>query len=1080
MRMTNGPTSSGVDPRSLVDAVVSKFPPNQEAIDAVMNAPAAVQRACVFAALDVAEREHPIWRGSDPYNERWGRTLISIRAVGALFEYLFAREHAFTPNEITRIASVAAMDAMTFIFPPKRLCMLLLKACSEMTPTRLLANDLASIAAQLTRHVSPGMKAKLVALSFRMHSQLDTPNEAAVESEVPETALHGPAIIERVLASAMPPSAPGNGVKIDALLSDGAMSSTDAAIVREIFSVIEELASRPARPVVSHDYGRDTAGCRALLARPAREAQRALTYCHAITSLYCPPAAGTEPDAKTTSEQATIATTALAFLGEALIAPASRETPTPEAAEELLLAAQTLESRIITMWAGPQTFELIEMAYKAAPLSKRARAVATAMRAHFVRAQTDPWRHIAVRLDNILGVSPEILDRADRFAAALIDDLAAMPPDRRGAWRAILEHALTATGSKPSTKWLKACDALIASVGESEFAERVSRWFTLVGKKPETPEGMPESMRDLTVPLDTNSQALKGLVLMCARFDNSKMAGTLGDLALTSFKLVPGVGARCIKVGTACIWSLSEMQGAYAAAQLSRARQLVKFGSARKWLDQAIDRVAFAAGLTADELQEVCTPDYDLSRDEASFATRRVTLGDFTAELAITGTCSAEIRIMDERGVQRKSVPAAIKKNHSVELKSLQESAKDIEKMLPAQRDRLERLMADERAWPFGTWRERYIDHPLVGPAARRLIWQFAPAAESTADAARGVDAEATLGMVHEGKVVGIDRAPLAWLNDADDAARRRIAVTLWRPLGAEPRLVAAWRQALDDNSITQPFKQAHREVYLLTDAERRTRTYSNRFAAHIVRYPQLTKLAQDRGWNAGTLVIYDSSYCKNPMIKLPRWDIGAELFVEGAGDETTPAGIFSYAQTDQVRFFSLRTPAESLPLEQVPALVFSEVMRDVDLFVAVASVGNDPTWQDQGERASEQFSTYWQQFAWGELSIGAQARREMLEKLLPRLAIGDKCRLMERYLVVQGSLRRYKIHLGSGNILMEPNDQYLCIVPKSATMGEAAAAAVRLPFEGDRTLTVILSKAFMLADDAKITDPTITSQIRT
>lgn len=34
------------------------------------------------------------------------------------------------------------------------------------------------------------------------------------------------------------------------------------------------------------------------------------------------------------------------------------------------------------------------------------------------------------------------------------------------------------------------------------------------------------------------------------------------------------------------------------------------------------------------------------------------------------------------------------------------------------------------------------------------------------------------------------------------------------------------------------------------------------------------------------------------------------------------------------------------------------------------------------------------------------------------------------------------------------------------------------LPFEGDRTLSIILSKAFMLAEDDKIKDPSILSQI--
>jgi len=109
-------------------------------------------------------------------------------------------------------------------------------------------------------------------------------------------------------------------------------------------------------------------------------------------------------------------------------------------------------------------------------------------------------------------------------------------------------------------------------------------------------------------------------------------------------------------------------------------------------------------------------------------------------------------------------------------------------------------------------------------------------------------------------------------------------------------------------------------------------------------------------------------------------------------------------------------------------------------------------------------------------MAATAQTRRVLLERLLPRLKIADRCTLADRFLVVRGNLRSYKIHLGSGNILMTPNDQYLCIVPK-----QSAKAGDRffLPFEGDGTLSVILSKAFLLADDTKITDPTIVSQIK-
>ncbi|MBL8221229.1 MAG: hypothetical protein JNL62_18495, partial [Bryobacterales bacterium] len=80
------------------------------------------------------------------------------------------------------------------------------------------------------------------------------------------------------------------------------------------------------------------------------------------------------------------------------------------------------------------------------------------------------------------------------------------------------------------------------------------------------------------------------------------------------------------------------------------------------------------------------------------------------------------------------------------------------------------------------------------------------------------------------------------------------------------------------------------------------------------------------------------------------------------------------------------------------------------------------------------------------------------------------------RFLIVRGYRRTYKIHLGSGSILMKPNDQHLCIVPDSPT--HSPTAQVYLPFEGDRMLSIILSKAFLLAHDMGIQDPSINAQI--
>jgi hypothetical protein len=182
----------------------------------------------------------------------------------------------------------------------------------------------------------------------------------------------------------------------------------------------------------------------------------------------------------------------------------------------------------------------------------------------------------------------------------------------------------------------------------------------------------------------------------------------------------------------------------------------------------------------------------------------------------------------------------------------------------------------------------------------------------------------------------------------------------------------------------------------------------------------------------------------------------------------------FQLLATDQVRFAS--SAGEPIPLDQIDPVLFSELMRDVDLFVGVAGIGNDPTWGDQNrpEHDRDTFGDYWSRAAFGELTETGKSRRAVLSDILPGLAIGSRCRLEERYLVVEGKLRRYRIHLGSGNIQMEPNSQYLCIVPDRPNAG----ARVRLPFEGDATLAVILSKAFLLAADDEIKDASIRRQI--
>ena len=321
----------------------------------------------------------------------------------------------------------------------------------------------------------------------------------------------------------------------------------------------------------------------------------------------------------------------------------------------------------------------------------------------------------------------------------------------------------------------------------------------------------------------------------------------------------------------------------------------------------------------------------------------------------------------------------------------------------------------------------------------------------------------------------------------------------LWHPLDeSDTSQVTAWRDWLIDHEVRQPFKQAHREIYILTDAERNTDVYSNRFAAHVLKQHQFNALCLTRGWKNKLRLLVDDEY-PPAHLELSSWNLRAEYWIEGAGDDfgtdTNESGTFLYLITDQVRFYRTdaatnrahaggggygssgidRNENQPLHLDEIPALVFSEVMRDVDLFVGVASVGNDPSWADGGPE--DRYQNYWQSYSFGELNATASTRKALLECLIPRLKIADRCTFSDRFLVVQGDIRTYRIHLGSGNIRMEPNDEYLCIVPKQSTT--KGADGIFLPFEGDGTLSIILSKALLLAEDSKIKDSTIVSQIK-
>ena len=150
---------------------------------------------------------------------------------------------------------------------------------------------------------------------------------------------------------------------------------------------------------------------------------------------------------------------------------------------------------------------------------------------------------------------------------------------------------------------------------------------------------------------------------------------------------------------------------------------------------------------------------------------------------------------------------------------------KQIKTASTAQRDRIDRLFVEDMSWPLEEVEVHYIHHGLVSFVARKLIWILIDG-ESRTEAINTCDGWQS-----------IDGKPVATTADT--------TVKLWHPIDGQVENVMAWRRRLEALRITQPLKQAHREIYLLTDAERATRDHSNRMAAHILKQHQFNALGQ-------------------------------------------------------------------------------------------------------------------------------------------------------------------------------------------------------------------------------------------
>ncbi len=244
----------------------------------------------------------------------------------------------------------------------------------------------------------------------------------------------------------------------------------------------------------------------------------------------------------------------------------------------------------------------------------------------------------------------------------------------------------------------------------------------------------------------------------------------------------------------------------------------------------------------------------------------------------------------------------------------------------------------------------------------------------------------------------------------------------------------------LYEKQWVQPFKQVFREYYPITQEELQERTVSRRYAGHQVQPRQTISLLRGRGWT----VDYDQGLQK----VFYRENLIVHIFA--LADWFSPAD--TEAPTLETVTFTHRHTGALVPLEEVPPILFSEVMRDLDLAVSVAHAsGVDP-----------------------EASHSTMEMRIAIATELVTLLRLPNVSWLKAHAKIQGTLANYSVHMGSGVIHAEGIGM-IAILP----IHSQARGRIFLPFADDDPKTAeIMSKIVLLAEDQKIKDPAIIRQI--
>jgi len=272
---------------------------------------------------------------------------------------------------------------------------------------------------------------------------------------------------------------------------------------------------------------------------------------------------------------------------------------------------------------------------------------------------------------------------------------------------------------------------------------------------------------------------------------------------------------------------------------------------------EALDDAAIAFGISREELEDRIIPNLGLNAQ----AERILDYGARTFTVRLTPQLTLEI--YDDNKKLLKKLPVAGKQDDVEKAACAQEELKQMKKQLKlviaAQKLRLDQVLTTARFWRIQSWKELFVNNPVMHQFAVGLIWGFYENGQL----------KDTFRYMEDGSFNTVEETEYTFPETG--------MIGLVHPLELSEELLQAWKEQLSDYEITQPIEQLDRPVYYVTEEEKGIEKIT-RFYGKTINGAAFVGKLLSVGWVRGEILdggFFDNCYRSDS-------EFGAELTFSG------------------------------------------------------------------------------------------------------------------------------------------------------------------------------------------------------